>query len=127
MSSSRHGERYEPANPFGSLLARVLEDIFVMSTFKVTWPVCVGLALALSGCVMDTSESDDGDHERIGETPLALEGVSGEGEDDGTETGRQDTDDGSSTETDANSVAVPHAEPDPEPWDPGNGQGSDDG
>ncbi len=97
-----------------------------MSAFRVAWPICFAVAVVLSGCVLDTTESDDGDNEWIGEAPLELDGVSGEGDDDGTEEQRQQTDDDGSIQSEANAVAVPHAEPDPEPWDPGDGAGSDD-
>ncbi len=97
-----------------------------MSAFRVAWPIYVAVAVALSGCVLDTTESDNGDHEWIGEAPLELDAVSGGGDDDGTEDQRQETHDDGSTQSEENAVAVPHAEPDPEPWDPGDGTGSDD-
>ena len=98
-----------------------------MSAFRVAWPMGVVVAFALSGCVLDTTESDAVDHEWIGEAPQELDAVSGEGNDDGTEDQRHQTDDDGSTQAEASALAVPHAEPDPEPWDPGDGHGSDDG
>ncbi|MBW2455671.1 MAG: hypothetical protein JRI68_14225 [Deltaproteobacteria bacterium] len=93
-----------------------------MSTFtRVVWPVCVAATLVLSGCVVDTSESEDIDEERTGEVYLELDGTSGEGEDDEGDNQRDTLDDGTSTETEEGALAVPHAEPDPEPWDPGDG------
>ena len=38
-----------------------------MSTFKVVWPLCVAAALASSGCVVDTSETDEFDEQPVGE------------------------------------------------------------
>jgi len=95
-----------------------------MSTFRIVWPVCVATVFALSGCVVDATESDEVDDERTGEVFLLLDGPSGEGN-ESTEQ-REAPDDGTSTETQTGTVAVPHAEPDPEPWDPGDGHGSDD-
>jgi hypothetical protein len=98
-----------------------------MNPFRLAWPICVGIALALSGCVLDTAESDEVDDEWNGEARLELDGVSGEGNDDSSEDQRAGTDDDDTTEAGEASVAVPHVEPDPEPWEPGDGHGSDDG
>lgn len=98
-----------------------------MSTFaRIVWPVCVAATLALSGCVVDTTGSEELDEERTDEVYLELDGTSGAGQSDESDEQRSGMDDGTSTETDANAVAVPQVEPDPEPWDPGDGHGSDD-